>query len=86
VVRYAPLYFQQVEPEKLCLDVAWEHLAMWAESRQARALLRERLLQGVAYQNPEGGFRGLCTEKAPSNLHTTLLAAWALSAYLQSWL
>lgn len=84
VVRYAPLYFCRVRSQDLCLDVTWEHLAMWAESQQYRDLLRERLLEGLHHQRPDGGFPGTCEEGAPSHLHTTLLAAWALSAYLHA--
>jgi len=84
VVRYAPLYFRQVRSEDLCRDVAWEHLAFWAESRQYRDLLRARLQEGLRYQRPDGGFPYSCEEGAPSHLHTTLLAAWALSAYLET--
>lgn len=81
ILREAPFYLRQVaHHHRLCTDVAWEHLALWAESQSFREELYLTLREAVQYQLEDGSFSGDCSEKG--SLHTTFLAAWALSAYL----
>ncbi|MEN2993437.1 MAG: hypothetical protein ABDH91_07795 [Bacteroidia bacterium] len=77
-----PRLIQTFPAHQLCTDLAWEYLAMWALSGFQRDKLGEYLREAIRYQRPDGGFPGVCEPGAPSALHTTFLAAWALSAYL----
>lgn len=81
ILRESPFYFRQVASRHpLCSDVAWEHLALWAESQAYTKELRHALQKAIQYQLPDGSFSGDCSKEG--SLHTTFLAAWALSAYL----
>lgn len=83
VIEQGPPRLVQTFPaDQLCTDLAWEYMAMWALSHFERDKLGKYLREAVQYQRPDGGFPGTCEPEAPSALHTTLLAAWALSAYL----
>ncbi|MCX7607092.1 MAG: hypothetical protein N2170_07510 [Bacteroidia bacterium] len=77
-----PRLLQTLPADQLCTDLAWEYIAMWALSGFRRDLLGKYLREAIQYQRPDGGFPGTCEPGAPSALHTTFLAAWALSIYL----
>ncbi|MGQ9863096.1 MAG: hypothetical protein ACUVRD_01240 [Bacteroidia bacterium] len=83
ILDQAPEYFREIlSYHPACEDLTIETLVFWAISGKNRAELYKALVEMVSHQLPDGGWAWSCGD-VESNQHATLLAIWALYAYLQ---